>query len=319
MQIFCPYITFMCFVAALVRPLRHFPLCTPVLSDVVCSHASPSCSCSRRILWEPFGSRDDPAVLIWNVVKHKAMSRHARYIDNAPRPARDGLIVDYRDNSSANTLLHRFRMPACLLLPGTSLPLYLPKELEWLKLTEEETRLAEVTGFLCVKGRSGTGKTLIALHRMLLKARQARHQKHTLRQAYVARNNRLCQRVMKKFPSSLQRPSNQNPNGRPEATFFIMPQLVEYLEECAVRDPGQQGLWQADQKPVRFPRFKTWYSQRPVPSTTAIVLTARQVWTEIQSIIQGSDTECCFMTHYLSTMKRIEWHKTELFGIACVG
>ena len=146
--------------------------------------------------------------------------------------------------------------------------------------------MAEVSGYLCVKGRSGTGKTLIALHRMLLKARQAQQQKVTLHQAYVARNNHLCQTVKRKFPSSLQRSSDPNVDSPPAVAFFTMPQLVAHLEECAVDEPGQQALWQGDGIPLRFARFETWYSQRPVPKT-ASSLTARQVWTEIQSIIQG--------------------------------
>ena len=244
---------------------------------------------SRRILWEPFGSRDVPAALIWDVVKHKNMSRQARYIDNAPRPSGgtpDELIVDYRDNSSANILLHRYCVPSRLLYPGASLPLDLLKSLEWLKLTKEETRLAKEPGYVCVKGRSGTGKTLIAIHRMLLKARLAQQQKHILCQAYVARNSLLCRSIKQKFPPSLQRSSGAHADRPPAVAFFTMAQLVAHLEERAVNAPGQQELWQRDMH-LRFPRFEIWYSQRPVPKTAA-ALTARQVWTEIQSIIQGT-------------------------------
>ena len=241
---------------------------------------------SRRILWEPFGSRDVPAALIWDVVKHKNMSRQARYIDNAPRPSAGTFIVDYRDNSGTNTLLHRYRVPSRLLHPGTSLPLDLLKSLEWLKLTKEETRLAKEPGYVCVKGRSGTGKTLIAIHRILLKARLAQQQKHTLCQAFVARNNILCRSIKQKFPPSLQTASSAHADRPPAVAFFTMAQLVAHLEERAVDEPGQQELWQRDMH-LRFPRFEIWYSQRSVPKTAA-ALTARQVWTEIQSIIQGT-------------------------------
>ena len=112
--------------------------------------------------------------------------------------------------------------------------------------------MAEVSGYLCVKGRSGTGKTLIALHRMLLKARQAQQQKVTLHQAYVARNNHLCQTVKRKFPSALQGSSDRHADRTPAVAFFTMPQLVAHLEECAVDEPGQQALWQAGGTPLRF-------------------------------------------------------------------
>ena len=243
---------------------------------------------SRRILWEPFGSRDVPAALIWDVVKHKSMSRQARYIDNAPRPSRgtpNELIVDYRDNSSTNTLLQRYRVPSRLLHLGLSLPLDLLKSLEWLKLSEEETRLANEPGYLCVKGRSGTGKTLIAIHRMMLKARLAERQQQTLHQAYVARNNLLCRSIKQKIPPSLQRGSVDD-GGPPAIALFTMAQLVAHLEELVVDEPGQQQLWQRGRQ-LRFPSFETWFSQRRVPKTAA-ALTARQVWTEIQSIIQGT-------------------------------
>ena len=248
------------------------------------------CLYSRRILWEPFGSRDSPAALIWDVVKHKSMRRQARYIDNAARPSRgtrDELIVDYRGNSSANTLLHRYRMPPRLLHSGASLPLELLSSVEWLKLSEEETRLAKEPGYLCVKGRSGTGKTLILLHRMLLKARQAQQQKHTLSQAYVARSNFLCRYVKQKFPPLLQREHKSHADSPPAVSFFTMAQFVAHLEERAVGEPGHQALWQAGGTHLRFPAFESWYSQRAMPKTAG-VLTARRVWTEIQSIIQGT-------------------------------
>merc|ERR1719174_2331272 len=80
---------------------------------------------SRRILWEPSGNCDNPGALIWNVVKHDAMRREAWYIDNAPRPGRgtrDEVLVDYWENSRANVVLHRYRVPARLLHAGERLP-----------------------------------------------------------------------------------------------------------------------------------------------------------------------------------------------------
>lgn len=246
------------------------------------------CLYSRRILWEPLGSRDSHVALIWDVVKHKSMRRQAKYIDDADRPSRgtrDVLIVDYRDNSRANTLLPRYRVPSRLLRCETSLPLGLLKSMEWLKLSEQENDLARQHGYLCVKGRSGTGKTLISIHRMLLKARQAQLGNSTIRQAYVARNSHLCQSVKKKFPPLFQKANKLTP-----IEFFTMKNLVTHLEKCAVDETGHVALWkQTGSTPMRFLEFKDWYSPRPVPKSAA-ALTARQIWTEIQSIIQGTIT-----------------------------
>ena len=212
------------------------------------------------------------------------MKRQARYIDNAPRPSRGTpheLIVDYRNNNSANKLLHRYCVPARLLGSGVSLPRELLQSMEWLKLSPEESQLANKSGYLCIKGRSGTGKTIIALHRMLLKARQAQQQKQTLCQAYVARNHLLLDYVKKKFPPSLQRAHGEDP---PAVAFFTMLQLVTHLEKRSVNQVEQQRF---DGSPLRFPHFEVWYNQCPVPKADASALTPRQVWTEIQSIIQG--------------------------------
>ena len=77
-----------------------------------CTH----CLCSRRILWEPLGSRDSSVALIWDVVKHKSMRRQAKYIDDADRPdlgTSDVFIVDYRDNSRANMITCYYLTTAC--------------------------------------------------------------------------------------------------------------------------------------------------------------------------------------------------------------
>ena len=150
--------------------------------------------------------------------------------------------------------------------------------MEWIK---QENDFACRKDYLCVKGRSGTGKTLISIHRMLLKARQDK----TLRQAYVARNYHLCQAVKQKFPPLFQK---VNPSAR--IHFFTMKNLVRYLEERAVDETGRIELWnQTDSKAMKFEDFEKWYCP-PAASKSTTALTARQVWTEIQSIIQGAVT-----------------------------
>ena len=251
-----------------------------------CAHLHFTCCLrSRRILWEPFGTREKPVALIWDVVKHKSMSRQAKYIDDADRPIfddNDKLIVDYRDNSRSNTLLPRYCVPSHLLQSQTTLPLGKLKSMEWLKLSKQENEFAKHEGYLCVKGRSGTGKTLISIHRILLKARKYGN----LRQAYVARNHHLCAAVRQKFPPSLL----QKLNASAPVHFFTMKKLVSYLEDHAIDETGRVELWQQPgSKAMRFPDFERWYRQ-PAASKSTATLTARQVWTEIQSIIQGTIT-----------------------------
>ena len=223
------------------------------------------------------------------------MQREARYIDNAPRPGRgtpDEVIVDYWQNASANVVLHRYQVPPRLLYPEVRLPPDISNaSWEWMKLSTEELELAKTPGFLAVKGRSGTGKTLLILHRMLLKASQARRAHLACRQVFVARNQRLCTRARDDFPRQYC-----NATGHVSTHFFTTEKLVQHLEAQVTPQPDQPlPRWAMEAKQMRFGMFESWYSKRKPPSSSSKAngLGARQVWTEIQSIIQGGVGVVC--------------------------
>lgn len=133
-------------------------------------------------------------------------------------------------------------MPADELDARECLPTDVAGFTEWLRLTEEETQLANVRGYTCIKGRSGTGKTLIIVRRMMRVAGRAEVRGLPCCQAYVTRNTRLWKDVRSRFPRRLLVKSVRVQNERRHAfEFFAVHTLLALCEKIA---RGENNFWQ---------------------------------------------------------------------------
>ena len=215
-----------------------------------------------RILWE---LRRDRVVVVWFVVPHDAISRRARQIDAAElrsaRPLGDGDDEEVPLDPLGNTPLCCYavrRDDLARLVAGDWTP---PMALT---APERAVVVNDAPSATLLLGRSGTGKTICTVSRMLLDAE--RYPGET--RVFVARSRRLVDHVGR----MLRR------HGDDKATLATLDDFVAGLAAPATYEPRRR---------VGFPRFRDdlWPRAATKGGGLGDALTA---WTQIRSFLKGS-------------------------------
>ena len=134
-----------------------------------------------RIIFEPFWApqRRRIRVRIWHIVDlHDRLRRVVKHIHTYAKLPRDHageqlLIMDYRNNAESRVLMRQYRQPRRDFCTEECLPTDLGESIEWLVLHPQERALVRRKGCLVIKGRSGTGKTIIIIRRLIWGMRDA--------------------------------------------------------------------------------------------------------------------------------------------------
>ncbi|NEP77285.1 MAG: tetratricopeptide repeat protein [Okeania sp. SIO3B3] len=145
-----------------------------------------------------------------------------------------------------------------------------------LKLTAEEYELARLSGNLLLNGSAGTGKTTVALYRML----QKRQYKNSGKRLYIAYNSLLVNNAEEQFykivaDSELEKAENNQIN----KIIFEFKNLQELCLEV-LSTHHQEYHYQNE---VNYQVFSEMYKAHPRKKQYPTAL----VWEEIRSIIKG--------------------------------
>jgi hypothetical protein len=249
-----------------------------------------------RILWT---KASDGSLLVWNVAKHKEVSRLARLIDDADSRSRrqlESVTSLLKMEAGGETKTPETDGKARVLLdPFGNTPLKLYKlgfdEIEelnredWqprLSLTKEEDDIVKTKGTVLVLGRSGTGKTVCICDRMEYDG-QLYSSNPAFRQLFVTRSTRLCRYV------------EEAVGEREYCTFTTFQMLLQTLEGTLPRNEKALDISFLPSSKMDFGRFK-----REVHSAKSSEgLDALIIWTNIHTFIKGSIEALQHIDHVL--------------------
>lgn len=232
-----------------------------------------------RILWTQEGDR----LVIWFVCQHKAVSRHAKLIDDAKnRAARQQLPDSFIAEMKNGITPHKERMNV-KLDPYGNVPLKLYDvsfdnvndivDESWtpqMHLTEEERNVVETKGTVLLLGRSGTGKTVCIINKMEYDRETKSKNNPAFSQLFVARSRQLCRYVQDAVGN----------NDR--STFVTFDSLVNRIE-ASLSGSINQNFRRS--RHVDFYRFKDEFYMPAYPRED---INALIVWKAIRTFVKGS-------------------------------
>ncbi|MEB3341706.1 tetratricopeptide repeat protein [Okeania sp.] len=152
-----------------------------------------------------------------------------------------------------------------------------------LKLTPEEYKLAKLSGNLLLNGSAGTGKTTIALYRML----QKKPGSNLGKRLYIAYNNLLVNNAEEQFqkilttnsPLELESESQDSTNKIVFEFKNLQKLCLEILSNCQINYSSQDE--------VNYQVFSEMYKAHPSRKQYSTTL----VWEEIRGMIKGKQLE----------------------------
>jgi len=231
-----------------------------------------------RILWE---LRTENAVVVWFVVPHDLIARRVRSIDAARERelllagpdlgggrAAEGIPLDPLGNTPLR----------CYAVPRSSLAKLADGWRPPIALTEEEKAVvaADPGTATLLLGRSGTGKTLCTVSRMLRDG--ARDANRDAVRLFVARSPRLVAHVRRMLST----------HGDADARAETLDEFTARLGRAALGDAAYDAAYDPRRR-VSYPRFlrDLWPTARGA-GARASSLDPLTAWTQIRSFLKGS-------------------------------
>lgn len=225
-----------------------------------------------RIIWS-----ESPAIVIWFVVKHDAVSKICRLIDDSerrkisPRVERNdaeikGPLVD----PLSNALLPCYRVQYEDLDRLSK---------DWqppFALADDERQLVDSSAMsaILLLGRSGTGKTVCTAMRMSRMAPVAS------RQLFVARSHRLCQHVRRLLDASAV---GDDCEGQSTAETLDLDTFVERMWTHVGHPPTRRREEERRRRRVTYDVFRDRVFQSDKGGIKPL-----EAWTQIRCFIKGS-------------------------------
>eukprot|EP00501_MAST-03F_sp_TOSAG23-6_P001586 GSMAST32.ASY1.ANO1.1652.1 assembled CDS len=169
------------------------------------------------------------------------------------------------------------------------------------QLEDTQNKLVQMNGYLAIQGRSGTGKSIVLLHRMLRwhyyqqGEVEANETKRVYTQVYIAKSKLLTDAIKNKVSPDECDAKYAKMKFLPLVVSKANPEfttLLVYLEnETKPLDHEPERVFSEDMR-VDFILFKKWYDGehgfKPIQRRSKLTFSALTVWTQIQSIIKGS-------------------------------
>ncbi|MGK7923514.1 MAG: tetratricopeptide repeat protein [Trichodesmium sp.] len=150
-----------------------------------------------------------------------------------------------------------------------------------LKLTPEEYNLAKLSGNLLVNGSAGTGKTTVALYRML----QKKQYENLEKRLYIAYNHLLVNNAQEQFAKILT--ANDELESSPEKSKNqVIFEFKNFQQLCLEILNNHQHIYQP-QDQINYQVFSEMYKAHPGKKQYPTTL----VWEEIRGIIKGKQLE----------------------------
>lgn len=227
-------------------------------------------------------------LLIWYIVKHKAVPRHLKLIEEAEKRSSRQLtpasmvVHEANGNGESAELSSDFIMldpkghtPLKLYnVPSQDLSKLLNSKWEpLLHLTKAERDIVETVGTVLVLGRSGTGKTVCICNRMDYDRHMAQNVA-CFRQLFVSRSELLCRYV----EGTVKRSSDGAEEESTNVQFATYGALIGMLEKAT---PDTAASFARGRR-VGYQQFKqsVWDSSMQIDALVA--------WTSFHSLIKGS-------------------------------
>jgi len=273
---------------------------------------------AQRILFTECRIKDDEgnvttSILVWYVAKHDYVPRYMGQIDKAEARMNDQFTA------SASQLIDENRSrdgdggdnegkfegadamvlgdDTILLDPLANTPLKIHQlssteidklELEkWtppFRLTTEEKEIIQTPGTVLVLGRSGTGKTVCIVNRMVYDATHRTRTGHSpLKQLFISRSSKIKNLVKKLVEDVMENPPNV------ERAFSSYERIMRDCNAAlnSFRLPTSVPAIEQSKPQQDFSGFKEGFF-KAVKKDMKVKLSALVVWTQIRSLIKGS-------------------------------